>query len=88
MNQSALSDLAVRAMYIAAMVSLPILIVCLAVGIIISIFQATTQIHEQSLTFVPKILAVMILLAVMGSWIVAQLSLFTHEVFSRIAGIT
>ena len=84
MNQGQIIDIAQRAMYVAAVTTIPILLVCLVIGIIVSIFQAVTQIHEQSLAFVPKIVVVLVLLAFAGNWLVAQLASFTREVFSAI----
>lgn len=84
MNQGQIIDIAQRAMYVASVTTIPILLVCLVIGIIVSIFQAVTQIHEQSLAFVPKIVVVLVLLAFAGNWLVGQLASFTREVFSAI----
>lgn len=54
----------------------PLLLVSLGVGLLVSIFQAATQIHEQTLTFVPKVLAVGFLLLVLGPWMLINLSDF------------
>jgi flagellar biosynthesis protein FliQ len=81
-------DLTYRALYVATIVAAPILTLCLAVGIFISIFQAATQIHEQSLTFVPKIVVVLIFIAIAGSWMLTQLSDFTKEAFNLIANMS
>ena len=59
----------------------PILIGSIIIGLIIAVFQAATQIHEQTLTFVPKLLVIALLLLVMGSWIYTTISDFTFEVF-------
>lgn len=85
MDTGQIVDLAYRALYVATMVAAPVLLLCLAVGIFVSIFQAATQIHEQSLTFVPKIVAVLVLIMVAGGWMVVQISDFTKEAFSLIA---
>ena len=85
MDTGQIVDLAYRALYVATTVAAPGLILCLAVGIFISIFQAATQIHEQSLTFVPKIVAVLLLIMVAGGWMVTQISDFTKEAFNLIA---
>lgn len=66
------------------MLSGPILIVALVVGLVISIFQATTSIQDQTLTFVPKILAIFGTLAFLAGWIFSQLSAFTVNLFSLI----
>lgn len=87
MEQGQIIDIAQRALYVAAVTAVPILLICLAVGIIVSIFQAATQIHEQTLSFIPKIIIVLIFLAFAGSWIVGQVSGFTHEAFSLIASM-
>lgn len=87
MDTGQIIDISRRALYVATVVSAPILIICLAVGIFISIFQAATQIHEQSLTFVPKIIIVLIIILVAGNWMVTQISDFTKEVFNLIANI-
>ena len=67
------------------MSSAPMLIVALVVGLIVSIFQAATQINEQTLTFVPKIVAVFITLLVFGSWVIKIVSVFTVGLFDIIA---
>ena len=68
----------------AAKMSAPILLATLVVGLAISIVQVVTQVQEMTLTFVPKILAVMITDAVSAPFIGAQISIFTDIIFSRI----
>lgn len=63
--------------------SAPPIIISLIVGFIISIFQATTQIQEQTLTFAPKLVVVFGVLALAGPWIGSQLVRFTFEVFDK-----
>ena len=63
--------------------SAPLLLVSIGIGLIIAIFQAATQIHEQTLTFVPKIVASAFLLLMQGSWIITVLS----ELFQRICSM-
>lgn len=70
------------------MVAAPILIIAILVGLIISIFQATTQIQEQTLTFVPKLVAVAAVGIITGSWMLHQLVSFTERIFTYIAHIT
>ncbi|WP_017415647.1 flagellar biosynthesis protein FliQ [Clostridium tunisiense] len=72
---------------VALMVSGPILITATVVGLLISIFQATTQIQEQTLTFVPKILAVAVVGLLTASWMGNQLISFTKQIFSIISNI-
>ncbi len=65
-------------------VSAPPLIIGMVVGIIVSIFQATTQINEQTLAFVPKIIAILLALLVFGGWMLTGLSDFTLRLFEYI----
>ena len=67
-TQDAVLDIARDAIYSIIMLSAPLLIVSLVIGLIISIFQTVTSIQEQTLTFVPKILAVFITMLLVGSW--------------------
>ena len=60
------------------------MIISMLVGLIISLFQATTQIHEQTLTFVPKILTVFLSLAILGPWMISQMVKFTASIFMLI----
>lgn len=60
------------------------MIISMLVGLIISLFQATTQIHEQTLTFVPKILTVFLSLAILGPWMISQMVKFTAAIFMLI----
>jgi flagellar biosynthetic protein FliQ len=69
-------------------VSLPILIISLVVGLIISILQAVTQVQEQTLSFVPKILSVMIALILFGNYMLNSLVEFTKDLYMLIQSIT
>ena len=62
----------------------PILFAALAVGLIVAILQATTSIQEQTLTFVPKVLTILLVLALLGSWMFSSLGDYTTELFRRI----
>ena len=68
-------------------VSAPILIVSIVIGLLISIFQATTQIQEQTLTFVPKLLGVALVGLLTGTWMLHMLVEFTQRIFDLIANI-
>jgi flagellar biosynthetic protein FliQ len=76
--------LAGRAVYTVLVVSAPMLIIGLLVGVIISIFQATTQIQEQTLAFVPKIVAVMLSILFFGPWILQTLVDYTFNLFDNL----
>lgn len=64
--------------------SAPVLLVAMVVGLIISIIQATTSIQEQTLTFVPKIAAIMLVLALLGGWMLNHLGQYTRNLFEMI----
>ncbi len=64
------------------MVSLPMLGIGLAIGLIISIFQAATQINEQTMTFIPKIIGILLVLLICGGYILSNLTEFTNRMFS------
>ncbi len=81
MNQ--LTFLTQEALYLVLVASAPPIIMSLLVGFIISVFQATTQIQEQTLTFAPKVIVVFGVLAMAGPWIGSQLLRFTFHVFDR-----
>ena len=68
----------------ALMIAAPLLLVGLLVGLIISVFQATTSIQEQTLTFVPKIAAILGALILFGPWIITSMVQFTLRLFGRI----
>ncbi len=64
--------------------SAPVLLAALVVGLVVAIFQATTSIQEQTLTFVPKIMAILAVLALLGGWMFASLREYTVALFSMI----
>jgi len=81
MDTGAVMDIAVRALATALMISAPILGVSIIVGLAISIFQATTHIQEQTLTFVPKIIAILGMLILFGPWIMNLLNNYVTELY-------
>ena len=62
----------------------PILFATLLVGLVVAIFQATTSIQEQTLTFVPKILTILIMLALLGGWMFSFMASYTMNIFNLI----
>lgn len=84
MDQDTVISLATQTMSLALKVSLPILLVGLVVGLIVSIVQAVTQIQEQSLAFIPKILAMAVVFVVGGPWMLNQLLGYTAELWQSI----
>lgn len=85
MSSQFVIGLAGQAVYTVLKVSAPMLVVALVVGLIISIFQATTQIQEQTLAFVPKILAVFLALLLFGPWILTTLVDFTYGILNNLS---
>ena len=75
-------DIAREAIYLIIICSAPMLLISLVVGLVISIFQTVTSIQEQTLTFVPKILAVFLGMILFGSWILNNLSGFIDKLWS------
>jgi flagellar biosynthetic protein FliQ len=84
MNQDTVVNLATQAMGLALKVAGPLLLTALVVGVIVSVFQAVTQIQEQSLSLVPKIAAVAIVIVVLGPWMLGQLVSYTAELYTSI----
>ncbi len=84
MTTDVIMGIAGETMKVTLLVSAPVLLVGLVVGLVISIFQAVTQVHEMTLAFVPKILAVMIALLLTAPWMIDMLVGFTHNLFSNI----
>lgn len=80
-------DILYYAFQLALRLSLPFLLVSMIVGIILAIFQAATQINEQTMTFVPKFLSILAVMGFLGSSILAALQDFVREMASLIAGV-
>ena len=84
MSDADVTEIATQTMLVAAKVAAPILLTALLVGFMISLFQAATQIQEQTLSFVPKMIAVAIALLVTGNWVLSELISFTHQLFDSL----
>jgi len=80
-------EVAQEAIYVAAIVSAPALLTVLAVGLIIGLFQAATQIQEMTLAFIPKLIALVAVLLLGGGWMLAKLMTFTERLFQEIPGL-
>jgi len=76
-----------NAITLALLLSAPLLLVGMAVGLLIAIFQATTQIQEMTLTFVPKIVAVMLALLFFSSWMLIKMTDYTQDLFLSIPNL-
>lgn len=73
-----------QAVYTVLIISVPMLLSGLLVGLLVSIFQATTQIQEQTLAFVPKIIAVLVAMLIFGPWILNNMMDFTYSIFNNL----
>lgn len=73
-----------QAMKLALLLGGPLLLVALVTGLLISLFQAATQINEMTLSFIPKLLAVFAALVIAGPWMLATVVDYMHELFSSI----
>jgi flagellar biosynthesis protein FliQ len=85
MDQSVVLDVGRQGMQVALMVALPILAVSLTIGLLVSVFQAITQVQEMTLTFVPKLLGIGIVLAVFGGWMLTTLVACANLCFDQMA---
>jgi flagellar biosynthetic protein FliQ len=84
MTDTAVIEIALKMMIVVAKVTAPILIASLAVGLSISLFQSVTQIQEVTLTFVPKLAVVALVILVAGHWMLNEIVNFTQELFATI----
>jgi len=75
-------ELANKALYTVVLTSAPVLLVSLVIGLIVSIFQTVTSIQEQTLTFVPKIVAVFVTLMILGHWMLNQMTNLMVDMWS------
>ncbi|PRO65216.1 flagellar biosynthesis protein FliQ [Alkalicoccus urumqiensis] len=84
MSQEMVLRWAEQGVFVTLIISGPLLIAALAIGLGVSIFQATTQIQEQTLAFIPKIAGVMIALIIFGPWMLTQLLTFAESIFGNL----
>jgi flagellar biosynthesis protein FliQ len=87
MNQDTVINLATQAMMLALKIAGPMLLMGLIVGLLVSIFQAVTSIQEQSLSFIPKIVAVAVLIVVLGPWMLDQLVGYAQNLYMSIPSL-
>jgi flagellar biosynthetic protein FliQ len=84
MTQDTVVNLVTKAMTVGLEVAGPMLLVGLAVGLIVSLFQAVTQIQEQTLTFIPKIVGLAVLIVILGPWMLDQLVSYATNLYTSI----
>lgn len=84
MTPESVMTLGRHAIEITLMVAAPMLLIALAIGLIVSIFQAATQINEQTLTFIPKLIGIFIALIIAGPWMLTVMVDYMREMFTNI----
>jgi flagellar biosynthetic protein FliQ len=84
MDQDTVINLATQAMTLALEIAGPILLVGLVIGLVVSIFQAVTQIQEQSLSFIPKIVALAVLILILGPWMLGEMVGYAQNLYLSI----
>ena len=87
MNQDTVVNLATQAMTLGLEVAGPILIVGLIIGLAVSLFQAVTQIQEQSLSFIPKIIGLALVIVILGPWMLDRLINYTTNLYMSIPSL-
>ncbi len=87
MTDAAVLDIARQAMVISLKLAGPILLVALVIGTIISLFQAITQVQEMTLTFVPKVMGIAVVLTLSGGWMLSEMVEFTRELYDSVPGL-
>ena len=87
MSAEQVMEIMKEAMLVAFEIAGPLLIISIAVGLLVAIFQAATQIHEQTLTFVPKLIVIALVLLALGSWMSKVMHEFVVELFAIMAAL-
>ena len=87
MNQDVVVSLTMDAISVAIKIAAPMLMAGLVVGLIVSVFQAVTQIQEQTLAFIPKVVALVAIIALFGPWMLGQLEAYTQALYLSIPDI-
>ena len=88
MNQESVMTLAHQAMYVGLVLAAPLLLVALVVGLVVSLFQAATQINETTLSFIPKLLAIAITLVIAGPWMLSTMLDYLRQMLTNIPTLT
>lgn len=87
MNPETVLAIGRHALEITILLAAPLLIVALMVGLLVGVFQAATQINEQTLSFIPKLLAMAVALMIAGPWMLKLIVSYTRELFEGIPGL-
>lgn len=83
MDQNQIIDILREGIWVAIKIGGPMLIASMAIGVLVAIFQAATQIHEQTLSFIPKLLLIIVFLLVAGTWMLDTMQDFTRMIFTQ-----
>ena len=87
MSSQQIIDIILSSLYLTIEISLPILGVALVVGLIVSIFQAATQINESTLSFLPKIAAIILVIIALSPWMLKKMTDYIHKIYEKIPEI-
>lgn len=87
MSPEIVMNLGQHAIMVMLLISAPLLISTLAIGLVISIFQAATQINEQTLSFIPKLVGIFAILILLGPWMLTVITDYLHEVFESLPNL-
>jgi flagellar biosynthesis protein FliQ len=87
MTETGVLTLAQQAITLLLLISAPLLLASLVTGLVVSIFQAATQINEQTLTFIPKLVVTFLVIIAAGSWMIDRLVDFTQQLFASIPNL-
>jgi flagellar biosynthesis protein FliQ len=85
MTEQAVLDIALKTIWVTVQIAAPSLVAAVLIGLLVSIFQAATQINEQTLSFIPKILAMFAVMVVTGPWVMHTMMQFTIEIIETIS---
>ena len=87
MTPESIMEIGQHALYVAMLVAAPLLLTALAVGLLVGVIQAATQINEMTLSFIPKLLAMAAMLAITGPWMLRTLVEYTRNLIESIPGM-
>ena len=87
MSEAHLMDIATGAMTMTAKLALPVLLTSLVIGLTVSLFQSVTQIQEVTLTFVPKLVGIALVLMIAGHWMLGQFTGYVDQLFSQVGSL-
>ncbi|MCP3726551.1 flagellar biosynthesis protein FliQ [Paraburkholderia sp. CNPSo 3272] len=87
MTPEMVMTIAHEAMYVTLLLAAPLLLVSLCVGLVVSLFQAATQINETTLSFIPKLIAIGVTLVIAGPWMLSTMVDYMHRMFTSIVSV-